>query len=1139
MDKKFLSIVQIGDVVSLTLTNDKYEGTVVSIDNESNCVELSTGDGDEFVSLASLTTFKKIRIEGNTSNKGIAGNKIALSQEKSGNSNIDGIVTNNNNVTVPPKVNLSKSNDSNKYDAVQNSNKVTVPQETLNESNIDNFLIIIREKIRGSKQSSNSSEWIKIENSIRDAIKNKCFENDHDRIKRLVSLVVSLYSGMETEIPQLLTLKDYLKAGISIKLKPTSVNAVVKTKGLSLEASRIFLGQVKFFDHPRNFGFIGNTDVPKEYLRDRETIYFSGYRFDEFLKKKLDEGKKVSFTLGENEKGLIAKNVKLLCENAAATSVQPQTSNNKSLIGTRSQAPLNLDPYLQNMLSKANPAFRYKNYIPSDDYNFAANVIHFIKSEGGTIDKWLLCAKVMDDTLRKNNGRTAVGKGTSDTKINFDNKQIELLLQQHLKVLADEEFKKQKYDVAFFVYSRVMYFPQIDKTFSTRALENYAKGTLSDIVRCHIEYLIEKYQKNRLDSIYNPSPYYNIRYCREHYDDILRKLGNELISTKEDLSFFSSELKTDVHLKCLFNSEKELIKKIISALPVYMGDSFEARSSSLRTSKKQFDEIIAVINDSPTVVAYDNFLPHLVKISHNIENEIQRMHNEQPPDISIVCSEKITFNGPEKYITVSISNNETSQRAENICITSKSGIIAQDKQSEIRSLYGGNTEKREVKLLLDQVNAQELKVVDIDFVVQYEYLDISFVRIKGELVKTHPASIMRSEFHKVKNPFSGKDGQPMQDDDLFVGRFALIDKLTKSLRYNDRFNYGHIHALYGQTRSGKSSILFHSKKKICEVYKSSVIIADCGNIDSCTSSTAALLSSIAYGIIKGIKDTVDFEKDKLNKLEELEANILNKPNHAENYFKRFNDEIASISLLKDKLILLIIDEFTDIHDKIKQGKISSDFMKIWKELFQKYKYSALIAAQENIIDFRSEFPNEFGVMELEHVTYLRKEDCVTDLIEKHLSIDGKTIFDEQASKHLYELSHGSPYLTVKLCNLIAEYFNRKQLSRITKSFIDIFLEEEIYSGPQKIDITVFEPQINDRAQKEVYGDNLKLLCSVAKLTKEDGRIRFDKIAVEGLPEEQIKKLVERLTVRDVLEKNKNEYSIKVLLLKEWLLRNYE
>jgi CspA family cold shock protein len=59
-------------------------------------------------------------------------------------------------------------------------------------------------------------------------------------------------------------------------------------------------GTVKFFNETKGFGFIKDSDSPKEYF-----VHSSG------LKDRIKENDVVSFDLEEGKKGLMAVNVKL------------------------------------------------------------------------------------------------------------------------------------------------------------------------------------------------------------------------------------------------------------------------------------------------------------------------------------------------------------------------------------------------------------------------------------------------------------------------------------------------------------------------------------------------------------------------------------------------------------------------------------------------------------------------------------------------------------------------------------------------------------------------------------------------------------------------------------------------------------
>ena len=62
-------------------------------------------------------------------------------------------------------------------------------------------------------------------------------------------------------------------------------------------------GKVKWFDSKKGYGFVSNVSDDKDYF-----VHFSEIQTDGF--KTLEEGQKVTFEIGEGQKGEVAKNVK-------------------------------------------------------------------------------------------------------------------------------------------------------------------------------------------------------------------------------------------------------------------------------------------------------------------------------------------------------------------------------------------------------------------------------------------------------------------------------------------------------------------------------------------------------------------------------------------------------------------------------------------------------------------------------------------------------------------------------------------------------------------------------------------------------------------------------------------------------------
>jgi hypothetical protein len=181
-------------------------------------------------------------------------------------------------------------------------------------------------------------------------------------------------------------------------------------------------------------------------------------------------------------------------------------------------------------------------------------------------------------------------------------------------------------------------------------------------------------------------------------------------------------------------------------------------------------------------------------------------------------------------------------------------------------------------------------------------------------------------------------------------------------------------------------------------------------------------------------------------------------------------------------------------------------------------------------------------MQLEQVTYLDKEPAM-ELISKPIRYTNPESGAEEsryilgAEKLLYDLTAGSPYLILILCDKLVDYLNEIKSIYITASRIEKFIHEKVLCPSGCVTETTFEPQIQDRAKPELNSKNRELLLSIARAeVKGEANLAHLKCKI---PEVERSELIDRLAERDVITISKNKYCrIKVRLLSEWLLYAY-
>lgn len=595
------------------------------------------------------------------------------------------------------------------------------------------------------------------------------------------------------------------------------------------------------------------------------------------------------------------------------------------------------------------------------------------------------------------------------------------------------------------------------------------------------------------------------------------------------------------------------ILEILKALIVFNNRlDFERRSDVLVDALSKLEKMCKSIEEYPTHFSYHVYLQRLYRLRDAISNKRSELYAQYKPSLELEQTDKTAYKDDVGKIRVqfSIKNQQGHQTADNvkvsICESNNLYLCnTEDYAVNIKGIRGGSTEEAILTVGLKN-EFLEMPVCDVEILVTYEYNNENAETIK-ESMESHVFTLNlynKKEFVRIPNPYAGKTESVMKSDDLFYGRTELIERLVNSIQGLDgHFNYGHAIALYGQTRAGKSSILYHCKKAIKKKYHDRVILADFGSMGSTGSE-----NTIYYKLIDEIyNEILDNHKDmqKNTKYDEWVSftnQVLLEPQKATDCIIPFLGRLSRMihSLDEEKIIVLLIDEFTYLHKWINEGTLSKDFMKFWKGIMQDYGFFAILVGQDNMPIFKAEYQNEFASMELEQVTYLG-EEYAKQLMYEPIPYNGESRYRSESLERLYELTAGSAFLILKLCDALVVYLNETTSAFITRALVDEFLRKRVL--PQKgqkgcVDRATFEAQIQDRSIPGIEDDNIKILLAIARLSRITGQAEISRINCRNLNEEQ-EKVFNRLVERYVIEKIENRYcKIVVSLLKEWLLYTY-
>lgn len=560
----------------------------------------------------------------------------------------------------------------------------------------------------------------------------------------------------------------------------------------------------------------------------------------------------------------------------------------------------------------------------------------------------------------------------------------------------------------------------------------------------------------------------------------------------------------------------------------------ESRCSRL---SNQLDHLREDIRNQPTHLSYELLLDLVEKIKNSLEKDFNDFAEKAVPEIEMINVLSDDYYILEKNVItlrLEITLKKGSAPIEGIDVWAieEKGLKVIESEDAPINLRGG--ERKEVELKI-QPSASQLKekVFTIKCFINYR-------NRKGNAEKSKdfnfPIRLGASdEFSEIPNPYKNyAGGQSVDDPNMFKGRNDIINRIIDILTKGPD---GQCFVLYGQKRSGKTSILNQIRRRL-NAEKYVIILLSLGEIDIDHDNKQLNFIELCINKIEEyLEDELDISITIPNKDE-----IKERPN--ESLKKVFRESIKSLKAtgLEQPKIILLIDEFTYVYEYIKEGIVSPVFMRTWKALLQLQLFNAVVVGQDSMPKFKQAFPNEFGVTHDERISYLSKEET-KQLIEEPILFNGQSRFRGHAFDRLFKLTAGSPFYTNIICDRLVQYLNSRRAPFITEADVDRVLHgwEEgntkisgLIVGNDILAIERFDPLITAAGQSvETFPreKHLEVLRSIA--TQRNHADIRELPQIEGLNE-----ILRDLQEREIIKSDtKQRYMVNVGLFAEWLNYN--
>lgn len=640
-------------------------------------------------------------------------------------------------------------------------------------------------------------------------------------------------------------------------------------------------------------------------------------------------------------------------------------------------------------------------------------------------------------------------------------------------------------------------------------------------------------------------------------------------------------------------------------ISTFVGDllkTFTLIANEPQTSKREFSltqcrTMIEKLQDdlvsSPTFISFTVFKNCIMRLGSYVSETLRDLTHDVTPNFTLDSPvRKVVINGEHRFLLdLSIKNATPSRRAENVRINN---ITISSENIEFRNTptpYESVDENESLNRLLEfTVKGQPEKSEWIAFDLEYEYKTYSGVT-EERIKETKPYSITlqftdTESIPVLDNPYSAYSSrQCVKNSEMFFGRDQLIQRVYDSVCVHtdngDVLRDGSGIVLYGQRRSGKTSILYHLKEKIRRQMKRAIIV-DLGSLGSNitegqfsedvseeeiqTRNENMTLQTMYNEIVTKIKHFITFSREPemvalKNRINEaiaeglfeyprLSQNDVNVQAEFNTFINSFNRIAESDNPETGYRIVILMDEFNYLNTAIQEKRLPVGFMKIWKAFTSGFSFSIIIAGQDNMIEFIEQYVNEFNSFKNEIVTYLDDEAAFRLVTEPCI----KDRITPDAARKLCRFTAGSAYLLMMICEKLVDYINKYHILCLNETLLDDFLINHYMVSVDDFKEDKFEAQYVDAGKLENTAANKQVLGLIArgstsgsfsKITWTEigkyAKVNNDSLVSKGISEEKMKDILERLQKREVIEKNivngsRNEYRIKIPLFKEWILR---
>ena len=616
----------------------------------------------------------------------------------------------------------------------------------------------------------------------------------------------------------------------------------------------------------------------------------------------------------------------------------------------------------------------------------------------------------------------------------------------------------------------------------------------------------------------------NFEFVTDQLENCLNRLGN--IRPK---LFFQLDGERTNNLEKIFEKALQICHEV----------GFEERERLYDLLDEDCQHLLKEIKDNPTKLSVE-VIYHIVEvIQKKVKSQYEDFLKSSKPHLKPELA-KVSYPQDRKIeVQIAVVNDEDRMPASSLKLEIEDDVslFTIDKiDNPTESLRGGG-QTILIAILSLTDKAIQSKAFSLSVKVLYT--------IRGnreETTDTENFSIRldsKDKFKNFENPYAPiVNAQEVKDESMFKGRKKEIGNIANVIRQSG--SHSKCILVYGQYRSGKSTLRYHLKKKL-EDYQT-LFVVDLGN----NFGNLGLYKheSVTVRVFTLILDEIRKTVQNNNRFNSLNINIPTREEIIKDAFplQRFEEVLtelkkAMFTEFGTQQIVLLIDEFQYIYDiMLETEDFDSEFMRTWKSFLQKNLFSAVLVGQQVMAKFKDRFPNEFASMEHEPVSYLTEIEA-RELIEEPILKGDESRYQEQAVELILKLTGRSAFYIVIICARLVELMKHDRTDWVTEADVQKVTDEliEEFDRSNFNNFTSAGDQSDEAIPEE---DALKVLTFIAKKSIKNKCYKNDidcDIILSSSLSSSVNDILSDLVSRDVVGVEKSAYQIKVGLFEEWLI----